>query len=99
MYLIIWDFYIKKDSNEEFERTYGNEGTWSNFFRKGSDYLGTLLIKDMTKENRYVTIDQWKTKEAYETFLERNDEEYKRIDSQCEFLTEQEKLIGYFSDL
>jgi len=99
MYFIIWDFLIKKDLKNEFEKTYGNEGIWVSFFKKGTGYSSTLLIKDRTNERRYFTIDQWESQEDYESFKKRNRKEYKKIDNQCEFLADEEKLIGYFSDL
>jgi heme-degrading monooxygenase HmoA len=99
MYFIIWDFLVKKDLADEFERAYGNEGTWVSFFKKGTGYLSTFLIKDVTNDRRYITIDRWESKKDYDSFKKGNEEEYRIIDSQCEFLTDEEKLIGYFSDL
>jgi len=99
MYFLIWDFLVKENLENEFEKAYGNEGVWTDFFKKGTGYSGTLLIKDLADERKYFTIDRWESKDAYESFKCRNRKEYKKIDNQCEFLTEQEKLIGYFSDL
>jgi heme-degrading monooxygenase HmoA len=98
MYFVIWEFIVKKGLEDKFESIYGNEGPWVSFFKKGTAYLSTLLIKDVTNERKYITIDRWQSKEDYEFFKKRNEEEYRIIDSQCEFLTDEEKLIGYFSD-
>lgn len=68
-------------------------------FKKSPEYLGTELLKDEAKENRYITIDRWSSREAYEKFRQEHEATYKEIDKVCEDWTESEKEIGRFEEL
>lgn len=94
MYIIIWQYQVKIDKQSEFERTYSSNGAWVELFNKSSGYLGSELFRDKTIPQRYLTIDRWESKEAYEVFLVEREKEYKTLDKQCEGLTESEYLIG-----
>ena len=94
MYVILWEFYPNPGLEQEFEKAYGPNGTWAEFFRKGEGYLGTQLLKGTG--NRYITIDRWTSLTAYETFRIQNAEEYQKIDQLCETLTRSESEIGAF---
>jgi heme-degrading monooxygenase HmoA len=96
MYILIWEFVSKPESIQQFEVAYGPEGVWAIFFRKGSGYLGTELLKD---NRRYLTIDRWRSAKDYEGFKRKHAEEYKKIDLDCELLTESETFLGAFTSL
>ena len=96
MYVIIWEFRTKREREGEFERVYGPEGEWAEFFRRGEGYLGTELLRDIATRGRYVTIDRWTSQAAYDAFRGRNLSEYETIDRRCESLTEHEAHIGSF---
>jgi len=96
MYLIVWEFWPKRKKEREFARVYGPEGEWVTFFRKGVGYLDTLLCEDLESMGRYMTIDRWNSREAYDTFCRLHREEYDAIDRRCENLTGKELLIGRF---
>jgi quinol monooxygenase YgiN len=96
MYVVIWEFLIKGDSREEFEKNYGPQGTWAQLFRKGKGYLGTDLLRDLNKPGRYMTIDRWTSQSALEDFKTQRRGEYDEIDRRCESLTERETQIGSF---
>lgn len=78
----------------EFEQIYHSEGTWAELFKKGTGYLGTELLRDEIHPQRYITIDQWISREDYEAFRITWKKEYEKLDAQCEGLTEQEILFG-----
>ena len=55
----------------EFERVYGPDGEWAAFFRGGRGYVGTELLRDVETPGRYLVIDRWDSREAYNDFVER----------------------------
>ena len=98
-FIIIWEFSPRKGRESEFELAYGSNGDWAKFFSSGKGYIGTDLHRDIDQANRYLTIDEWTSREAFETFKDQRQEEYHRIDKKCESLTEYEKLVGLFERL
>ncbi len=95
----MWEFRVKNDCAEQFESIYGPDGEWVKLFRKGNGYLRTELHRDLNISNRYITIDYWESKEAYDIFRNNFQNDFEKLDNQCEFLTEKEQFIGSFSSL
>ncbi len=94
MFIVIWEFYAKRGREIEFEQAYGPSGLWARFFSRSREYQGTYLLSDTT--GRYLTLDHWTSREAYEAFCKENAGEYETIDHECEALTEQETQVGSF---
>ena len=94
MYVIIWEFQVKEGHEAEFEEIYGAEGAWIQLFKRSEGYLGTELLRDMAQSRRYMTLDRWRSRAAYEAFQKQWAEAYKELDGRCEGLTEQEVIIG-----
>jgi heme-degrading monooxygenase HmoA len=66
----------------EFERVYGPEGEWAEFFRRSRGYIGTELLRDIEVPGRYLVIDRWESADAYNAFVaERRDEYMERVDA------------------
>ena len=99
MYAILWEFQPRTGTEQEFERAYGPNGVWPEFFKKGDGYLGTELLKDVNRPGTYVTIDRWRSQDDYDRFCDRNRDEYAEIDKRCEELTDSEVRIGSFTSL
>ncbi len=96
MHVSLWEFQVKAGSEEEFERTYGAQGEWVNFFKKGEGYAGTDLLRNVGKRGRYITVDRWTSQAAFEDFQKKNKNEYQAIDKRCKSLTRVELHLGYF---
>jgi heme-degrading monooxygenase HmoA len=96
LYVLVWEFHLKPERETDFERHYGDQGTWCRLFQTGIGYKGTKLLKDSQQSNRYITMDYWSSKEHYEQFLKEKQEEYASMDRQCESLTDAESFIGSF---
>jgi quinol monooxygenase YgiN len=94
--LVMWEFIVRPGKEPLFERIYGPNGDWAACFCKGEGYCGTDLSRDIAVPVRYITMDFWKSQEAYETFKAEHAAEYKALDQKCESLTEQEREIGRF---
>ena len=94
MYVIIWKYRVRAECTAEFEKIYGENGSWVELFQKASGYLGTELLQDSGELYHYMTIDRWSSATDYASFLISYRIEYERLDAQCEDLTEQEALLG-----
>ena len=99
MFLVLWEFDVKPGSEKRFEKVYGPSGDWAQLFRVDSNYQGTRLLGDASREKFYVTVDSWRTRTAYENFLQAHHNEYKALDAICEGLTIGERRIGAFEDI
>ena len=98
-YLIAWEFRPRKGAERAFEEAYGPQGVWARLFQKGEGFVGTELNQDLKDRGRYLTLDLWVSKQAYEAFRVAHRAEYQAIDEQCESLTEQERELGRFERL
>jgi len=94
----VWEFDVPREREAEFERHYGQAGTWVKLFSRASGYLGTLLLKDGERPGRYLTVDRWESEAAYRAFRTQYASEYQALDLQCENLTSSEKSLGNFTE-
>jgi heme-degrading monooxygenase HmoA len=83
----------------EFERIYGPEGDWAQFFRSGTGYIGTELLKDVEIPGRYLVIDRWDSSDAYNAFVEAHREEYMRRVDETAFHYLHELRFGTFESV
>lgn len=97
MYVIVWEYSVPAQQRAEFERIYGAGGSWAQLFQEGDGFLGTELCRDETRQDRYLTIDHWLSRAAFEAFQEAHRLEYERLDARCSRLTEAEDCIGNFT--
>ena len=97
MYKYIWQYYVKYDFIEEFEKIYGADGAWAKLFKRSNGYKNTELLHDSANERRFVTIDSWISRSAYETFLKQFASDFEELDKICESLTEEEMFLGSFN--
>jgi heme-degrading monooxygenase HmoA len=84
---------------EEFERAYGPEGDWAQFFRGGRGYVGTELLRDVEQPGRYLLVDRWDSRDDYNAFVEEHRDEYMRRVDESVFLYEQELRFGTFENV
>ena len=94
MYQIVWQFDVDPDRVGEFVQEYGMEGVWVRLFRAGEGYLGTELFRSVDHPARFVTVDRWTSRAAYEAFRADRAQEYAAADAQCERLTRAERLVA-----
>src|SRR5271168_2957480 len=96
MFAILWQFDITEDKIAAFEAAYGSSGSWAALFALSPDYLGTELLKDAYVPGRYLTIDRWRSEEAFRAFRAEHDADYEELDRGCDSLTASETRIGAF---
>ncbi len=94
MYRIVWEFEAQPSRTAEFEREYGTEGVWAAFFRHGEGYLGTELFRSAADPTRYVTVDRWVSRAAFDAFRTARRQEYEALDAHCAALTRAERLVA-----
>jgi heme-degrading monooxygenase HmoA len=94
MYVIVWEYQVKAEYLEDFEKIYGAGGAWADLFQRENGYLGTELLYDPQNPQGYITIDRWVSSLAYDNFLVSCQEEYELLDEKCNKLTERETLLG-----
>jgi heme-degrading monooxygenase HmoA len=83
----------------EFERVYGPEGEWAQFFRAGPGYVGTELLRDVEAPGRYVVIDRWESAEAYNAFVSERQAEYVARVDETRLYYDQELRLGTFENV
>lgn len=98
MYRIVWEFDARPEHLEQFEQVYGTEGLWAKFFRNSVDYLGTELFRSLGAPHRFVTVDSWRSRVAYETFRKSYAAEYAQLDEWCERIVAHERTLGVTDD-
>lgn len=84
---------------ESFERAYGPEGEWAQFFRRGQGYIGTELLHDVEEHDRYLVVDRWESADAYNEFLAAHQDEYVRRSDEARFHYVQELRFGTFENV
>jgi heme-degrading monooxygenase HmoA len=92
-------FVYDVSSPEEFEAAYGAEGEWAQFFRRGAGYVGTELLRDVEQPGRYVVVDRWDSREAYNAFVAEHRDDYMRRVDETAYLYDQELRFGTFENV
>jgi heme-degrading monooxygenase HmoA len=94
VYQIVWEFEVEPHRAAEFEREYGPAGVWATFFRQGEGFLGTELFQSLETQERYITVDRWASRAAFESFKQKRARDYAEIDARCASLTRAEWLVA-----
>jgi heme-degrading monooxygenase HmoA len=95
-YVVVWEFRPRIGAEARFEEAYGPQGPWARLFASGEGFVATELNRDLKDSGRYLTLDFWKSREAYDGFHAKHAAEYAAIDRECEALTAEENLLGAF---
>ena len=96
MVTIVWEYVVKTECINEFEKIYAPTGNWAMLFQKGKGFVRTTLIRTPEYPNRFITVDEWETMQDYKSFRAQWKEEYEKLDQQCQDLTEHESCLGTF---
>ena len=97
MIALVFSYEVREPGG--FERAYGADGEWAQFFRQGPGYVGTELLRDVETPGRYLVIDRWESVEAYNDFLAENRVEYMRRSDEARFHYLQELRFGTFANV
>lgn len=92
----VWAYIVKHEYQNAFEKAYGPDGDWVLLFKKSNNYIATELHRDIHTPNRFITIDYWTSKEAFDNFRKEFNKEFNSLDNRFEALTLTENHIGDF---
>lgn len=98
MYRLVWELDAKPERVTEFESVYSPEGRWATFFKLSPDYVGTELYRNTASAHRFVLVDRWRSRAAYEAFRKNNAAEYATLDEWCRQLLDHERMLGVTDD-
>jgi heme-degrading monooxygenase HmoA len=96
MFVVLWQFQVKRGLEKEFEKVYGPEGSWTRLFRPSPAFHGTRLLRDTSVPGLYFTMDFWDSQTEYGDFRKKHATEYSEIDNSCKSLTERESHVASF---
>jgi len=94
---IVFSYEARDD--EEFERAYGAEGEWAEFFLGAAGYVGTEVLRDLEMPGRYLVIDRWESPEAYNTFISEHQAEYVERSDDARVYYDHELRFGTFENV
>jgi len=89
-------FVYEVSEEDAFRRVYGAGGDWETFFRGGRGYVGTELLRDVEQAGRFLVVDRWDSRDAYNAFVQDHREEYMRRVDETVFLYDHELRLGTF---
>ena len=92
MIVNIYRFDVRKECEEEFARL--NETAWPELFRHSPDYIATEVFNDIFGHNTYLTLDIWRSEEAFRAFQKEFAEDYQRLDDLTEACCESLMHLG-----
>ena len=93
---LVWRYRPWPDKVEEFERTYGADGAWADFFRRSTDFLGTELYRDTEVEGHYLVVDRWRSAGGQNYFMETFGSEYATLSAETAELHMEETRVGAY---
>ena len=96
MYEIFWEYEVRPEQVAAFERLYGADGEWARLFRRADGYVETLLFRDTDRPTRYLTVDRWQSRAAFDAFVDAASSAYAALDRQGDALIVRELRLGAF---
>jgi heme-degrading monooxygenase HmoA len=96
MIQIVWQYDVKEESRGKFELAYGPGGPWSDLFARSPGFRGTVLLRDTNNPRRYLTIDNWDSKDHHEAMLAEHNDKYSALDAAFHEWTDSQVEIGVF---
>ncbi len=104
MFVNVWEFYVKRELERQFEIVNGPAGKWNEFFSKSPEFLGTHYLKAMQTimksdeiTRRYLTQDKWKSQESAELYVMENQERFGELAELNNGLVLFKNHIGFFA--
>ncbi len=98
IYSIVWTYRVEADRRREFEAAYGPTGAWAALFARADGFLDVDLLRSVADDGRYVTIDRWTSRRAFESFKVEFGAAYDALDEQFEGIATTEAYVGILAD-
>lgn len=94
MFTTIWEFDVDADARDDFVRVYGPAGAWARLFGTAPGFRETLLLQDVARPERLVTLDRWESRAAWEAFRQAQATAYTDLDLATSGLARTERHLG-----
>lgn len=94
MYIRVWEYDVLPQHHDEFERAYRGDGEWAQLFSRVEGYAGTELYRSAETAGRYLTVDRFRTEDAWQKLRRDHAADYELLDAQCDGLTSTERELA-----
>jgi len=98
-YLRIWKFRPPTGREEEFAAAYSPDGDWARLFSIADGFIETQLLRPAQPGGWWMTVDRWRSEQAFEAFEAERGDDYRRLDAELEGCAGEEVFVGAFEDL
>jgi heme-degrading monooxygenase HmoA len=95
-FVIAWEFVLKQGAQEQFLAGYGPEGRWAKLFAKAPGFIRSELARSEYDGHKFVTVDVWESRAAYDAFRKQFEAEYDLLDMEMQAYTVNEQRVGSF---
>ena len=99
MVAVVWQFTVREDKTEEFERFYGADGDWTKLSRRSRSFIGSSFLKDLAIPTRYLLVEYWSEMLVYEKHTADFDAQIKALEERRREFTASVESLGLFSAL
>ena len=96
MYQVLWRYKVKPEYIAAFLKIYDSSGEWAQLFVKSPNFIKTELFYETNAIQFFITVDHWKSKNAYQEFYKKYKKEIDRLDALGNQMTIREERIGEF---
>lgn len=94
MFYILWQFDVDDARVAPFTKAYGPDGPWEALFRQADGFRQTEVFQRTAAPPRFLTLDCWTSRLAYEAFRRERASDYAALDAACEGLTVGETFLA-----
>ena len=89
----VWEYDVPEPARADFERVYGADGDWARLFASAEGFLGTELFASLSDPGRYLTVDRFTSRAAWDAFLTEQGQAYRALDAAtCALTTDEREL-------
>lgn len=92
----VWSFQPAPGQESAFAAAYSSDGVWARLFRQAEGFVGTRLLAPAETGGRWLTFDEWESRDAFDRFQGTLGEAYRSLDEELAGLTSDEQFIGAF---
>ena len=81
------------DAVAAFRVAYAADGDWAELFRRAPGFLGTELYRDRDRDDRFLTIDRWRSEQDWQAFQAAFGSAYEVLDARHAGLADTERSL------
>ncbi len=86
MFVRIWQYEVPADRVDSFIAAYGPAGDWARLFARSDEFVRTELYRSTDAPSRFLTVDVWASRLAWQAFMDRWGSAYAELDAGLESL-------------